>query len=617
MLTRSIRTHDLMLTMVYWTLAVVFGAGCAIGTNHQAPPPSTRPPVTANHLPTVSTDSDSDSGADADTDADADEDSNRATTGNVTLVNAEAAVTEIDLTDPRKTVQSTNVPADPSLAASSGNDEPVDNSNNSNNSGGEGDSENSGGEDASAQPPTPEQVPFDPGTTGSLCIDSNSLTLDEVLRSVTTSYPLLDVALAELAAADGEALAAWGSFDSVLSGYSISKPLGFYENYRHGAKLGRPLWNGGELYGGYRIGRGVYEPWYKERQTNEGGEFKTGFKQPLLKGYAIDQRRADVQTTELERQRLEPDIRTRVIGMQLAASQIYWKWVALGQVVRMQERLVQLARRRNENLIRQVEAGDLPTITEIDNGRFIAKRQVKLVESQRKLQEAAIKLSLFYRDDSGAPVIAADDRLPCDFPPPDYIDSAALESDIVTALAQRPELLELDLQRQQTEVKLGYARNQTMPKLDAFAEAKQDVGEATSSKKDKSQLELEVGVLAEVPLQRRAARGKIQAARSKLAQIASKRRYTEDKIRSQVQDAASALNYAYQRIEQSRENLRLTERSLQLGRVRFEEGDIDIIKLNIYETSLAEAELLLIDAEFAYFTALADYRAALAIDPTR
>jgi outer membrane protein TolC len=59
--------------------------------------------------------------------------------------------------------------------------------------------------------------------------------------------------------------------------------------------------------------------------------------------------------------------------------------------------------------------------------------------------------------------------------------------------------------------------------------------------------------------------------------------------------------------------LRLTEQSLRLGRLRFEEGDIDIIALNIYETSLAEAELLLIEAEFAYFGALADYRASLAV----
>ena len=462
-------------------------------------------------------------------------------------------------------------------------------------------------EDSDSAVATPAQIDRE-------CFEINPLTLLEVLRSVADSYPLLEVALAELATADGKALATWGSFDSVLSAYSISKPLGFYETYRNGVKLSRPLWNGGEVYGGYRIGRGVFEPWYEERQTNEGGEFKTGIKQPLLKGYAIDGRRAAVRTAELERSRLEPDIQSRIIGMQLVASELYWKWVATGQVVRTQENLVELARQRNETLVKQVEAGDLPKITEIDNGRFISKRQVKLIESRRKLQEASIKLSLFFRDATGQPLVVTDDRMPCDFPAAEIVDMSVVESDIARALEMRPELVELGFQRQKVEVDLCYAKNQLLPKLDAYAETGQDVGEPTSSKRDKSELEIEMGLLAEVPLQRRAASGKIQAAQGKLAQIDAKRRFVEDKIRSQVLDAASALNNAFQRIEQARENLELTQQSLRLGRLRFEEGDIDIIALNIYETSLAEAELLLVDAEFAYYSAQAQYTAALGMD---
>ncbi len=453
-----------------------------------------------------------------------------------------------------------------------------------------------------------------PRTEREKCFNANALRLDQVLGSVAASYPLLDVAINELAAAEGKALATWGNFDTVLSAYTFNKPLGFYETYQHGFKASRPLWNGGEVYGGYRIGRGVFEPWYQERQTNEGGEFKTGVKLPLMKGFATDGRRTAVQVANLERLRLEPDIRARVIEMQRAASQLYWKWVAAGQVVRTQEYLLKLARVRNESLIEQVKEGDLPKITEIDNGRFIAKRQAKLIESRRKVQQAAIKLSLFLRDQSGQPLVAGNELLPCDFPQPSPTDPYSVESDIAQAIAQRPELREYDFQAQQVQAELCYARNQTLPKLDAYAETGQDVGEPTSSTRDKSELEIELGLLAEVPLQRRSALGKIRAAEAKLAQISAKRRFAEDKIRSQVLDAVSALDNAYERIEQARENLRLTEQSLRLGRLSFDEGDIDIIKLNIYETSLAEAELLLIEAELTYFNAMADYRAALAIE---
>ena len=97
------------------------------------------------------------------------------------------------------------------------------------------------------------------------------------------------------------------------------------------------------------------------------------------------------------------------------------------------------------------------------------------------------------------------------------------------------------------------------------------------------------------------------------AQIAAKRQFVEDKIRTQVLDAVSALNRAYESSERARENLELSRESVQLGEASFDEGDTDIIELNIRESALAEAALLLTDAEFAYFAALADYRASLGI----
>ena len=463
--------------------------------------------------------------------------------------------------------------------------------------------------DGTAKQETPPETL--PSPASSIRVDE--LSLEDVLVSVARSYPPLAVAIGELAAADGKALSTWGSFDTILEGRSISAPLGFYQNYRNGANVRQPLWKGGEVYGGYRIGDGDFQPWFGERETNEGGEFKTGFKQPLLKNFAIDSRRADLEIAQLERIRLEPNIQTRILEIERAAAQLYWQWVAAGQVVQTREELLRIAEERARNLVARVEAGDLPEITVIDNGRFIAKRQTTLIKARRKLQASAIKLSLFYRDEVGKPIVVDPDRLPSKFPRARKIDPQAVEADIAQSLTARPELRDLEFQRQQLDVELRYAENQTLPKVDAFAIAGQDVGGAASPKRDKSPFELELGVRAEVPIQRREAVGKIRAVEAKLGQLVAKRQFVEDKIRSQVQDAVSALNLAYQAIERSQENLRLNRQSLRLGRQRFDEGDIDIIELNIYETSLAEAELLLTAAEFEYFAAWADYRAALGV----
>ena len=462
--------------------------------------------------------------------------------------------------------------------------------------------------DVERLPPPADDATAQPNTGG-----GDELTLEQVLMSIAESFPPLEVALAELAAAEGKALSKWGGFDTKLRAHSISAPLGFYQTYRNGFGAKQPLWKGGEVYGGYRIGRGNFQPWFGERQTNDGGELKTGIRQPIFQNYAIDERRAELEIAQLERLRLEPDIQTRILEIQRMASRMYWDWVAAGRVLEVNRRLLELAEDRSENIEVRVDEGDLPRLALVDNGRFIAKRQTTLVKARRGLEKVAIKLALFYRDESGAPIVVAAEHLPEGFPEATRTEPAAVEEDIAKALAARPELLELEYQRQQVSVELCRAKNETLPRVDAFAEAGQDVGGASSSKRDKSPFELELGVLAEVPLQRRKAIGRVQAAEAKLGQIAAKRQFAEDKIRTQVQNAVSALHRAYQSIERAKENFELSQESVRLGQASFDEGDTDIIELNIRETALAEAALLLIDANFTYFAAVADYRAALGI----
>ena len=441
--------------------------------------------------------------------------------------------------------------------------------------------------------------------------NSNALTLEQLLTSVNDCYPEIEIAIGEIETANGKILASWGEFDQVFTAHSISQPLGFYQTYRNGVGLARPLFSGGEVYGTYRIGDGNFEPWYGERETNEGGEFKAGFSVPLLKDRAIDQRRAKLFSSELQRDQIEANVQSRLLQFQRFATQGYWDWVASGQAVQIQQQILQLAEERVGQIEQRIEKGDLAQIAQIDNDRFIAKRKNDLTKARRSLEKAAIKLSLFWRNQDCAPVVVDKSQLPTEFPESFAISDGQLDSDIQTALNVRPELQELIAAREEVCIDLQYAKNLTLPKIDLKGFAGQDVGGETSSKGDKTPFELQIGVLAEVPLQRRKGQGKIQAAQVKLTQIDAKRRFVSDKIRAEVQDAASAVNAAYQQIEQSGENVRLTRKSLELGRLSFREGDIDLIALNIYESAVADAELELLEAQFKYFFYRTVYQTAI------
>lgn len=426
------------------------------------------------------------------------------------------------------------------------------------------------------------------------------LSLEKVFESVESCLPQIEMAMQQIEAADGNLMASMGKFDTVLSGHSLAQPLGFYETYRNQLGINQPLWGGGEVYGTYRLGDGNFEPWYGERETNEGGELKAGFSIPLLKNSDIDERRANVLCAAAVRTQNQAGLGIEVLNAQRMAAAAYWNWVAAGQALTFRQQILTLAEQRVAKIELRVEKGDLAKLVRLDNQRFIAKRTSDVIKARRKLQQSAIKLSIYYRDSNCQPVIVDESQLPQSLPVLTELSNDVVNEGIAVGTTNRPEVRELDAIRQQYEIKLRYAENLLLPKLDLKGFAGQDLGGLTSKKGDKQPLEIQAGVIAELPWQRREGLGKSKAAQAKLAQLNAKLQLTTDKIRAEITDAASAINNAAKRYRQAAENLKLTADALGLGKIAFEGGEIDLIQLNIYETSVASAKFDVLDAELEY-----------------
>lgn len=444
-------------------------------------------------------------------------------------------------------------------------------------------------------------------------IEVPTIGLDSVVRSVHGTFPLLEAAFLESVVADGKQIAAWGEFDTKLKAQTENGPTSFYETYRNSVGLVSPVYGGGQIYGGYRIGRGTYQPWYLERETNDGGEFKAGFRVPLLRDRDIDERRAELWRATYEQQRVQPEIRSQLIMFVRDASILYWSWIAAGKSYQIGERALQLSVERNSRLDRAVKEGLLDPPVLQDNLRSIALRESKLIDRERKLREAAVKLSLFYRDMAGTPLVPDATQL-ADFPEPLAYDELRLESDIDTALNQRPELAAINAYREQLRVDLAEAENEFLPALDAMLAGSQDVGTPTSSKRDKSRFEVEAGLFLDVPLQRRKAIGKTQIAEANIAQLNAKQDFTENKIVAEVQSAYVGLTAAFARLERAREAKRLAEYMADTERRSFDLGGSDLLAVFLRERSAIEAADEEVFALLEYFIARAEYDAALAYD---
>ncbi len=234
---------------------------------------------------------------------------------------------------------------------------------------------------------------------------------------------------------------------------------------------------------------------------------------------------------------------------------------------------------------------------------------------EQKLWQAAAKLSMFLRDEAGQPIVAPMVWLAPEFSAILDLPLGTYEEDFANALARRPELQLIDFEIQQNRWTLQLAHNQLLPNLDFTIQGSQDTGAPVSSLRDKSQFELEAGVVGNVPVQRRKARGKIQETNHKLAQLEQKRRYQQDKISMELQNAHTALLTNAASIKQAREALMAAREGLKRYRVAFELGQLDLVFLNLVEPKVTEYEIKLIEQEQKWYSALAQKQAALGLDP--
>lgn len=443
----------------------------------------------------------------------------------------------------------------------------------------------------------------------------DDLRLADVIASLYRSYPEIAAARQQAALANGQLVEAYGAFDTKLNYHTLNEPTGFYENYRHGIGVARNTWWGGYVAAGYRIGRGVFQPWYLERETETGGEFKLAMVQPLLQGRAIDPNRVAVFQANIERQMAGPMVQQSILEASRDAALIYWQWVAIGAVLEAQKDLLKLAEERNEQFEFGVAAGKFAEIDLILNRQFVAERQAKVLETEQKFRETGFKLSLYLRNEFGQPLVPPDEWLPIHFPVIELPPLNNFQEDLLAALARRPEPRLLQLAIRQVQFDQQLARNDMMPALDFVVDGSQDVGDAASSSDDKGEFVLVIGVQGEVPIQRRKARGKLQQTSAKIIQLSEKLRLQENKIGAELQTAYNELMLASEIVEAAEISLRAAFETLDRYRFAFDRGKIDLIVLNLVESKAFETEIKLVEAQQRWFSALANMQLALGLDP--
>ncbi len=472
--------------------------------------------------------------------------------------------------------------------------------------------------------PTPERLPEAPRSRFAPAAPSTSpasratpLQLGDVLLSVDQGFPLLLAILEERSIASGQRLAAEGAFDTnLVSRQNFTD--GTYNNNRFDLMLEQASsLYGVNFFGGYRKANGDFPVYYGDRKTGENGELRGGFLIPFLRNGPIDKNRAALRQAQISETLADPVIQAARLSFLRAGAQAYWLWVASGERFRIEDDLLKIARERQTSIETLVKAGQRPEIESIDNRRSIVEREGRLIAAERSVQQAAITLSLYYRDSSGNPLVPAESQLPRTFiqMKPEQPKSELLKQDIETAYNNRPELMRFQLLKERVSVDLQLAENTNLPTLSGGMSAFQDFGKGkeTAGSPFDSQA-FEANMLFSMPLQFRQARGDQQRFRGALMQLQMQEQFQRENIGAEVQDAVSNLDRSYARFVKAQEEAEIAQRVVQLEKTRFENGGGTILEVNLRELAAADAQRRVVDALTDYYRASADYRAALGLD---
>ena len=453
------------------------------------------------------------------------------------------------------------------------------------------------------------------GTTdGTSPTAEGPLRFAEVMVAVERSFPLVLAALEEVEIAEAEVLAAEGGFDLRVRGGLDSSLQGYYESDSASLGLEQPttLW-GATLFGGYKYGEGDFPVWEGGRKTRTGGEVRAGVRVPLLAGRSIDPRRAALWKARIQRAAADPKVLARRLDATREAALVYWGWVAAGQRLDIAERLLELARTRQAGIEESVDAGQFAPIALVENRRLIVERESIALRAERDLRQAAIRLSLFWRGADGAPRVPSRADLPGLLPSPRDPASILRDEDLGLALARRPEVQLGRLALETMDVELARRENDVLPRVDVAVAGSQDLGAATADPDDKGPFEFDAFLDVELPLQRRSARGALDAGRARRRQMERELTLAEDRVAAEVRDVRLRLEVSWARLERVRENARLAATLEEAERAELAEGTSDLLRVNLREQQTAAAASMLVDAVAEHFRGLAEYRAVLGV----
>ncbi len=355
------------------------------------------------------------------------------------------------------------------------------------------------------------------------------------------------------------------------------------------------------------------------------------FVQPLWRNFRWNQTTQQIRIAKKALDLSDSQFRQRVIEIITQVQKAYYDLIFAIRNVEILQEAVDLARRQHAENEQRVEAGTLPPIELHQSLAEIERRNQELIAAiaQVTVAENALKgLILPNLNDPlwRANIVPTEDIA---YVPPAIDEESALR----LALLNRPEVKQLHLQKEQTEIAIRYFANQTRPAVNliaryaSFGLAGTEVppspefpflaggvaaqflggpGQAIQNALRQRFRDVAIGVSISFPLRNRTAQAQLGQAKAQARVLDYQEQQLLQRIAIEVRNALQNVEAARQSIEAARAARLAREKQLEGEQERFAAGMSTNFLVLQYQNQLSQARGAELQALVAYNKAIAE-----------
>jgi outer membrane protein len=329
--------------------------------------------------------------------------------------------------------------------------------------------------------------------------------------------------------------------------------------------------------------------------------------QPLLRGAGKRANTYSIRVASLERQITDARTKLEVIRVLAALDRVYWRLYAARKELDVREKQYDLAQTQLEQAQRFVKSGQRAPVEVVRAEAGVAQQLEAIIVAENNLRDRERELKRVVNK-AGLEMQTPTVLIPLTEPDPIRYE---LRKDqlIESAVENRAEMLELELQIAQDATTVDYFRNQALPlvtldytyNINGLGATRADAYDLLF---DNTFADHRAGLQLLVPLGNEAGQSRLRQAFYQRRQRLANRDNRKALIELEVLNAVDQVEANWQRILASRQRSLLDGRLFEAERRQFELG----LRTS---TDVLEAQTTFADAQSAEILALAEYQIAL------